>query len=55
MPPDEVAEAECLHDLAEKVDGLFVSEGIVEGHVMPHFDIRYDSTAARSVSERAAL
>jgi hypothetical protein len=32
MPPDEVAEAEGLHDLAEEEDRVFVLEGVVEGH-----------------------
>ena len=46
--------------LEGKVSGMGCSlkcggggEGV--GHAMPHFDIRYDSTAARSVSERAEL
>jgi hypothetical protein len=42
--------------LAEQVDRLLVLEGVVErGHGMAHLDIRYDSTLARSVSERAVL
>ena len=32
MPPDEVAEAERLHDLAEEEDHFFVLECVVEGH-----------------------
>jgi hypothetical protein len=56
MPPHEVAEVEGLHDLAKKADRFFVGERVVEGvHVMAHLDIRYDSTAALSVSESAAL
>ena len=53
---DEVAEAQRLEDLAEEADHFLVLEGEVErGHVMAHLDIRYDSTALRSVSERAEL
>ena len=56
VPVDEVGETAGLRELAEQVDRLLVLEGVVErGHGMAHLDIRYDSTLARSVSERAVL
>jgi hypothetical protein len=36
MPPDEVAEAEGLHDGAEEKDYFFVGKGVVEGHDYSH-------------------
>ena len=40
MPPHEVTQAQRLHDLAEEVDRFLVLEGVVEGHVMPHLEMR---------------
>ena len=40
---------------AVRADGAADQEFDGVPHEMPHFDIRYDSTAARSVSERAEL
>ena len=40
MPPHQIGEAQRLHDLADEVDRLFVLQGVVEGHVMPHLAIK---------------
>jgi hypothetical protein len=41
VPPDEVAEAQRLHDGAEQVDSLFVGESVVEsGHEINHLASR---------------
>lgn len=56
MPQNEVAEADDGKYLAGVPPEHFVAQGVIEGgHEMPHLVIRYDSTAARSVSERAEL
>ena len=53
MPPNEVAEAERLHDCAAQKDKCLFDRGVA--HKMPHLDIRYDSTAERLASESAVL